>query len=308
MANNTFLADINEILLGFHLLDASWGNFDNDLDAKRQLEKRQKQVDVDQYVDQDGRAREMAEKSVRWAKSNGYSGRIDKVWWTARRGDLERIFKRKIEPKENPTDVLVEFSDGNFLGLSAKSTAKVEGAIAFKNPGVKNFSSDFNIDLEQWIKKKEKRALSPFKKELPKTKSGLTTYVKKNKHIKALLDTLADKIITDLRDISFTHLRKLTQDTLKKHLKNVWLNVDPRIFPYYITVTGRGSNEKYSANVSDPNKNEKIKLIQNGKITFSKQGNNSIGVKANNKRIMTMRFKYKETKLASNIKLSGEPW
>ena len=39
--------------------------------------------------------------------------------------------------KKNPTDVLVEFTKGGFLGLSAKSTSG-KGDIGFKNPGVGN--------------------------------------------------------------------------------------------------------------------------------------------------------------------------
>ena len=41
---------------------------------------------------------------------------------------------------------------------------------------------------------------------------------------------------------------------------------------------------------------------------FEKVGNESIGVKAGNKKILKMRFKYESEKLASSMKMSGDPW
>ena len=34
----------------------------------------------------------------------------------------------------------------------------------------------------------------------------------------------------------------------------------------------------------------------------------SIGIKAGEKRIMKMRFKYESQKMASSLKMSGDPW
>ena len=76
--------------------------------------------------------------------------------------------------------------------------------------------------------------------------------------------------------------------------------------PYYIKVTGRGSDGKYSADVMDPIKNEKFQLITNGEIKTVATGNDSIRIIADGHKIFNIRFKYDSEKLASSIKLSGE--
>ena len=43
-------------------------------------------------------------------------------------------------------------------------------------------------------------------------------------------------------------------------------------------------------------------------ISVSKVGSDSIGITAGGKRIMKMRFKYESQKLASSLKMSGDPW
>ena len=45
-----------------------------------------------------------------------------------------------------------------------------------------------------------------------------------------------------------------------------------------------------------------------GPIIFSSVGNDSVGVTANNMRILKMRFKFESTQLASSAKMSGDPW
>ena len=57
-----------------------------------------------------------------------------------------------------------------------------------------------------------------------------------------------------------------------------------------------------------PLNNEKLKKITSEKITFESVGNDSVGVKAGLKKIMKMRFKYESQKLASTVKMSGDPW
>jgi hypothetical protein len=58
----------------------------------------------------------------------------------------------------------------------------------------------------------------------------------------------------------------------------------------------------------DPTENEKLSALQKYKITLEKVGNESIGVKAGAKKIMKIRFKFESEKMASSMKLSGDPW
>jgi hypothetical protein len=78
--------------------------------------------------------------------------------------------------------------------------------------------------------------------------------------------------------------------------------------PPYIKVTGQGNKEPYRAVAMDPTKNEKLDALAKYKITLEKVGNESIGVKAGDKKIMKIRFKFESEKMASSVKLSGDPW
>ena len=59
---------------------------------------------------------------------------------------IYKILRYQENQKKNPTDVLVEFRKGGFLGLSAKSTSG-RSDIGFKNPGVGTVEKDLSIAL-----------------------------------------------------------------------------------------------------------------------------------------------------------------
>jgi len=87
-----------------------------------------------------------------------------------------------------------------------------------------------------------------------------------------------------------------------------WIDSSKTLFPPYIKVTGMGKKEPYTAKVEDPLHNPKLDAINKGKMTVEKVGNESIGVKAGSYQILKMRFKFESEKLASSVKLSGDPW
>ena len=60
--------------------------------------------------------------------------------------------------------------------------------------------------------------------------------------------------------------------------------------------------------VMDAINNPKLPAISAHEIKLEKVGNESIGVCAGNKRIMKIRFKFESEKMASSLKLSGDPW
>ena len=61
----------------------------------------------------------MSKDFLMWAKKHGYDG-VQKVYWTARPGfSFKAVVGRDVNQKKNPTDVLIKFKRGGFLGLSA---------------------------------------------------------------------------------------------------------------------------------------------------------------------------------------------
>ena len=302
---HTLAADINEILVGYYALGGTWKGFKNSAYVKKQLEKRKKQVPLDEYNDQMGRSQIMVHEILKWARSNGYSGNVRRVWWTARPGELSKAVGKKVDSKKNPTDTLFKFTDGGFLGISAKST-KGKGDIGFKNPGIGTINKALKLNLTNIQKKMTDDAIE--KLDLPKSMKERKKYIRANPDIKARTQNVGDNILAILRDELFNNLNSLSQKNLKDHIFSYWMDVDDSMFPYYIKVTGHGKRGKYTASISDPLNNPKANAISSGNIEVMPIGTNSIGVTADGNKIMKMRFKYESEKIASSIKLSGDPW
>ncbi len=298
-------SDINEIMMGYYLANSSWGNFGNASDAKNTLNARRKVVDQTVYKDQLGRAKVMAQEVQRWASVNGYEDPIQKVWWTARPGMLTQIIGRPIDSKMNPTDILLDFGDGKYLGLSAKSTGKKSGDIGFKNPGMGTLGKMLGIDFPSFISELEQKIVTKYK--LPAGLKVRKIFIRENPKIQQRTVEAGTQMLNILRDVLLKKYLKMSQEDLRKHILTQWLNAS-QVDPYYVKVTGRGEGGKYSAGVYDPINNEKMKALENGKIIVAPAGNDTVSVKADNQRILKIRFKFDSEKLASSIKLSGDPW
>lgn len=302
---NTIAADVNEILLAYMLADES-GTFVNEEEAAVTLKDRASQLTPEQYEDQNGRAQAMVEPILQWAADNAFGGIADKVWWTARPGVLQTAVGSREVSAGNPTDVLIQFTDGSFLGISAKST-KGTGDIGFKNPGIGSIGKALGIDLRGVLTKRTADALASLKVShlTAKERKGA---IRANAETRAKADALGYEFLTILRDFLANHLDTMSQEELRNHLLGYWLDAGEN-YPYYIKVTGRGSQPKgFGASLSDPIKNEKYKALMADDLGVITVGDHAVGILAGGKRILKMRFKYESQKLASSIKMSGDPW
>lgn len=303
MTQNTILSDINEIQTGYFLAGKKW----YDEDAKRQFNERVKQADDDKIADAIGKAEAMAEEFLKWAKDNGYSGKVKSVWWTARPGSMSSAVGTQVDQKKNPTDILVKFTSGpndGFLGLSAKAT-KTKGDIGFKNPGVGTVDKSLRIDLAGEYKKTLDATIKKLK--LPQSTSERKNYIRQNPGIKAKTEKIGSDLLSNSRDILLARMSTMKQSELIKYLIQDWMDAE-LLYPPYIKVTGQGNKPPYRAVAMDPTENEKLSALQKYKVTLEKVGNESIGVKAGTKKIMKIRFKFESEKMASSMKLSGDPW
>lgn len=302
---NTIGADVNEILLGY-LLAGEGGTFVNADEAEETLANRAAHLTKEEYDDQKGRAEAMKDSIVAWADENGFDGSVQKVWWTARPGVLQHAVGEPRVSKGNPTDILIQFGDESFLGISAKST-KGKGDIGFKNPGVGAIGQSLGINLNGVVKavaQKEMQALRIDHLPAKKRKA----FIRANPILQAQADETGRIILNMLRDFLLSHLLTLSDEEVREHLVQNWLDADG-IYPYYIKATGQGSvNRGFGARIEDPIKSEKYKALMSEDITLVSVGNDSIGILAGGKRIMKMRFKYESQKLASSLKMSGDPW
>lgn len=301
---NTFAADVNEIRLGYHILGGKWRGFVNAKEAKESLKKRIPKLKPEMVEDQDGRAQVMAQDVLTWASDNGWDGHPVKVWWTARPGVLARAVGEPVDSRKNPTDVLVQFSTGEYLGLSAKST-KSSGDIGFKNPGAGTISKELGLDFQSIVNKIEARVASRYK--LPASQRERKAFIRANPKVQLKTAEAGAKVLSALRDLLIDEYERIGEEALRQHILSRWMDAEES-YPYYIKVTGRGKNGNYSSSIHDPINNEKFKLLTNGELEIGEVGRDSIGVWADGERIMKMRFKYESEKLASSIKLSGDPY
>ena len=301
MPANTDLADVNEIYTAFALNENKFP----DTASESQYTKKLALLTTEQGSQQIGRAQVMADEFLKWAKRNGYSG-VSNVYWTARPGfSFKAVTGKDVDQKKNPTDVLVKFTTGGFLGLSAKSTSG-KGDIGFKNPGVGTVERDLGISLSQINKDATSEIVKNFK--LPTSASARKSAIRGAKAIQLLTDKMGSDVLNKCRDAMLKKLESMTQKDRKQYIMTGWIDASTELYPPYVKVTGKGRKAPYTAEVEDPLNNPKLEAIMTDKIGFEKVGNDSIGVKAGSKKILKMRFKYESEKLASSLKMSGDPW
>lgn len=300
---NTILSDINEIYTGYLLAGNKWF----DTDAKMQYEQRVKQAKPEEVLDAQGKSLAMTNAFLAWAKSNGYSGSISNVWWTARPGSMSIAVGTNVDQKKNPTDILVKFDRGpanGFLGLSAKAT-QTSGDIGFKNPGIGTIDKNLGLNLAKEYQNQLKQTIDKFL--LPESALQRKQYIRSNPKLKAETEKIGVQILSAMRDELYVRLLKFEQQDLVNYLKTDWMDAEV-MYPPYVKVTGQGRKPPYTASVMDPIKNDKLSALSRDPITLEKVGNESIGIKAGSKKIMKIRFKFESEKMASSVKLSGDPW
>ena len=301
---NTLSADVNEIMLGYYAVGGSWRRFVDSKSARQVLKQREAELGPEVIEMQSGRAKEMAKATIEWANENGFDGNPVKAWWTARPNSLSKAVGADVDSRKNPTDTLLQFADDSFLGISAKST-KGAGDIGFKNPGIGSLAKALNINLVKYAAGKTKKAMEDF--DLPKPQKARKDFLRKNLEIREQTIAIGIKILASLRNALLRHLKGLDQEDIREHIVSVWMDAEES-YPYYIKVTGHGKVEPFSVSIMDPLDNPKLKALLADPVTVARVGNDSVGILAGGKRIMRIRFKYESEKLASSIKLSGDPW
>jgi len=302
---NTILSNINELMTGFFLSGKTWSKLGKE--ALALYNKRIEQALPEEVDIAIGQAKVMAQEFESWARNNGYSGKITGVWWTALPGSISKAVGYDVDQRKNPADILVQFSSGpsdGFLGLSAKAT-KGSGDIGFKNPGIGTIDSILNLNLADMYKHKLDDTIKQLK--LPISASERKQYIRADVSIKKKTEEIGSALMSNLRDELFDRIYKMSQKELFDHILSDWMDATITTLPY-VKVTGHGKKEPYLAEVVNPLDNEKLKALSLFRITPEKVGNESIGIKAGKHKIMKMRFKFESEKMASSIKMSGEPW
>lgn len=300
MPANTHGADINELAFGYFLNGEKWFS----ADAEAQFKEKKKLVSPDEFAQQMGRARAMADVSLAFIKQH-YRSSVKKVWWTARPGSMSEAVGREVDQRKNPTDILVQLANKEFVGFSAKSTAG-KSDIGFKNPGLGTVETALQIKLQPILESAVTKAVKQYK--LPSASNARKSAIRSKPAVQAATQAMGEKVLQQIRDAMYAKLTKLDQPKLRKYVLQYWMDSSTDLFPPYYKVTGMGKDMPYTAKLEDPLNNPKLTAIKTQPIKIEKNGTSAIGVSAGSKRILKMRAKFESEKLASNVKFSGEPF
>lgn len=328
MAEN-ISADVNELHCAWYLNGKSWtGGLDATDKAvydDRYAKLSKKPDELNARVAQ---AEVMAEKFLEWAGKNGYRG-VDKVYWTAKSSFNYRSLPGRYtstyveESKNNPTDILVKFRsstkyDDPYLGLSAKSLLKTLTQEApVKNPGmgkIEDFIGQpgvFQKLLEEGVSAAHKESGIPYSnKYLNKDK---VKALKDDPEFKVINEKYTKQILGGCRDILMEAFTRMGDIDIKMYILDELLDTDK--LPKYVKVTGRSDKtlSVVQATVDDPLGNAKFDALvrKNKPLKYENLGGKdgyTIGVKAGEKQIVQIRFKFSGTQLATGLKMSVAPW
>lgn len=301
-ATNADVAEVNEILLAKYLA-GGWNKIQDNRTAQKQYKLKSAKLSPQEIEEQNERAKRMASESLSWAAKNGYKGGVKKIYWTARKGSLQNaVGKAGQVDRGNPTDVLIEFSSGQFLGISAKTTLK-NADIGFKNPGLGTIEKSLGIsDLTKMKADYEAKFIKKYK--LPESATARKKAIRADPKLIEPANKGRSELMNKIRDAFLVQLNKLSQTEARRHLLDQWMDASSAVFPSYIKVTGK----KDSTSIENPLENSKLASINKGPIKFSAQQNEAVGVTAAGKQIMLMRLKYESQAMASSMKFSGDPW
>ena len=328
MAEN-ISADVNELHCAWYLNGKSWtGGLDATDKAvydDRYAKLSKKPDELNARVAQ---AEVMAEKFLEWAGKNGYRG-VDKVYWTAKSSFNYRSLPGRYtstyveESKNNPTDILVKFRsstkyDDPYLGLSAKSLLKTLTQEApVKNPGMGKIEDligqpgVFQKLLEEGVSAAHKESGIPYSnKYLNKDK---VKALKDDPEFKVINEKYTKQILGGCRDILMEAFTRMGDIDIKMYILDELLDTDK--LPKYVKVTGRSDKtlSVVQATVDDPLGNAKFDALvrKNKPLKYENLGGKdgyTIGVKAGEKQIVQIRFKFSGTQLATGLKMSVAPW
>ena len=330
MAEN-ISADVNELHCAWYLNGRKWTNglgpedekIYNDRRAK--LGKKPTELQARQM-----QAEKMADEFLKWASLHGYTG-VKKVYWTARSDFNYRTLPGKFsqlyveESKNNPTDILVEFRTSTryadpHLGLSAKSLLKTLTQEApVKNPGMAKIESFigkpkvFQNILEQGISDAHNEFSIPYGTKYLNEAHCKKLKTAKDKAWIACTGKYVQQILGGCRDVLKTSLESMNDIDVKMYILDELLDTDK--LPKYVKVTGRSDANLsvITATVDDPLDNAKYDALvkKNLPLSYEELGGKTgytIGVKAGNKQILQIRFKFSSTQLATGMKMSVAPW
>lgn len=269
---------------------------DTDKEITDKIESNRKLLGDQNTNERIRQAEDMIDKSLDWAKENGFEGNVTGVVWTARPGSMAAAGitgpdGKAIVQAKHPADVVLQFDDGKSLGLSAKSTLG-KSDITFKNRGAGTLGSSLGVDLSA----ANNSAMEKFTSDNGLSFSAKTrkSEIRANPDLVKAANAARTKALGETRDTLFDSIQGKGGDFLRSE----FLDTDDQGLRY-IKVTGTSGESR----ISDPNDNKITRAIESGQeITYQKKGNDTVDVLIGGEKVFGIRAKAAGQAMASSIK------
>lgn len=269
-------------------------------DIADELDATRKELGNDVTNERIRQARDMAAKSMEWARQNGYEGAISDVVWTARPGSMEKAGitgtdGKPIVQSKHPADVVVLFEDGKQLGISAKSTLGKDD-ITFKNRGAGTLGAELGTDILKTTAEKASAGFAQANGLGGLKGKKLKQAIRANEELVAKANAERPLVLNEMRSQLLNTLDKVPAEQRADTMRSLFLDTDDQGLRY-IKATGTSGD----ARISDPTKNKVLDNLSD--IQFSTKGNDTIQVTGKGgTNLFTIRAKYESQAMASGIK------
>jgi len=286
---------LHELLVGKHLNDGKHMS----PEAKTAHDAIKSSVTKEEYDNANKLAKGTAEHLTK------KFGKPDSVHWSSKPGDIGRITGKEESQQQNPADIIMKHGK-KFTGISLKVTQKKNGKVPVGNPGAKQTDKQLGLDSTKHYDAAREAFVKKNKSLAGKSNAELKTAIKADDKLKASATELSNKAIGKIRDEWHGALSKMSQKQLSDHVRNNLLHAHETKIPLYKTTTG-GHGDDHSVN-TEHSATSHDHILNSGKITVHKSGNNSIEFRhdSDGKVFLRHRLKPESTPLATSLKGSAE--
>jgi hypothetical protein len=282
--HNTDIATLNETLITYYLSNEKW----TDSTAKDRYYSKHNKISKKELDAIHTKSKNMAIMFMNQTDKN-----IKKSWWTP----TEKILSEKINRpiKDNPSDVLVQFDDGTYLGLSAKHCKDNYKKIPFKNLALKTVDTFFDGSMLEYSKDYIKECVSQY--NLPASLKERKQYIRNNPTLNALTrqegEIIREKINLDFYEI----LCNTDISVVEQFLKTKVINVTTDLKYLKLTCHNKGVKIEDPFIYTKPFENLKFHIPEKSKysVTFTNQESY----------ILNFRWKWNTEPLCGTIKASA---
>jgi len=246
--NNT-LGVLHELLTGYHLNGGQHMEKHNDIDGdspKQAHDKLAKMVTPEEYAEAHKRAK-VAADDIR----KRVGGRIVRVQWTSKPGDLKRSTDIEASQNEDPSDIVVTRHDGKHFGISLKKAEKTENA-PIANPGMESTYGAQPIlnahrdDIKEVFPEIGKLSNAKLRK----------AFVRSNPTLQAAVREKGRRTLFDIASHMHEKLSNMSHEDLVHHLRTHVLHAHSTPMQahghFHMRHTTWGSNGNYQTKAIDP--------------------------------------------------------